>query len=517
MASVLVVDDDVVSREYLRTLCTHSGHRVYEAPDGDTALQMVDRHRPDAVITDLLMPGLHGCDLARTLRSDPRTASLPIAFNTAHYDKREIQPIAQACGVHDVIYKPATPAVVMSVVDSMLERGHEAAAVRSDREVARLQGLLAETQRLTLAGTWHLDPHTGMVMLSAELADRLGLIAPQMPRQQVWHHIHPDDRGPLAGAVVGVLRSGRPRTIRLRMADRRGAVHDLVMAFHATWAGGRRTLRGVAQDITEICHDQRLRVHAHAQRQAARQMRDTLHAAMVPRDQPTVDTADVAAAYLTAPERTDTGGDWYDIMPLPDGRTLLSIGAAAGHRIPGPAAAGPMRAVLRAYAIENPDPADVLARMNNYLIATALDTTYVTVLAALYDPADGRLQVANAGHPLPLLVTHDADTGIPDIQPLVTSDPPLGIRAGAAFHAHHLWLTPEMSVCAYTDGLIDDYAEAVSDTTPLIDAIAAAMTTAPGRRHRPTAQHLVNQAISALLSTDVPQDDICLFVLRARI
>lgn len=547
MASVLVVDDDAASREYLRTLVTHGGHEVFEAADGETALRLVDEHRPDAVITDVLMPGLDGCELARMLRSRPGTAALPIAFNTAHYDRWEIQPMARACGVREVIYKPAAPITVLAVVDALLARtpapvadggrpddfvdqhrqtlkaklvqtaaalqATHARETRLRREVGHLQGLLAETQHLTWAGAWHLNPATGAVVLTRDVSDRLGLATPEVPRRQLWQRIHPDDRGRFAALALGVLRDGRPRTIRLRIGGAGGAVRELVVAVHAALLDGRRTLRGVAQDITGICRDQRLKVHAHALRQADRLMRDQLHAAMVPRDLPTVAAVDVAAVYLTAPGRTDTGADWYDTLPLPDGRILLSIGSVAGHRIPGPAVAGPMRAVLRAYAVEDPDPAPLLARLNRYLTAAGLDNTYVTVLAALYDPGTAELRLANAGHPVPLLITHDE--GRPRVRKLVTPDPPLGIHTGVDFQAQRLELTSGTTLCAYTDGLTDDYAGAESGLARLIGAITRAMTLSRGPDGRPSAQHLLNQAIKALLSGDVRADDVCLFLLRA--
>ena len=107
MATLLVVDDDAPSREFMRTLLTYRGHRVEQASDGDLALAMAARRPPDVVITDVLMPGLDGYELARALRGEPATRHIPIVFNTAHYGPREIRSLADACGVRDVILKPA--------------------------------------------------------------------------------------------------------------------------------------------------------------------------------------------------------------------------------------------------------------------------------------------------------------------------------------------------------------------------------------------------------------------------
>jgi serine phosphatase RsbU (regulator of sigma subunit)/DNA-binding response OmpR family regulator len=543
MASVLVVDDDTASRHYLRALLTHRGHHVHEAPDGETALRMANQHRPAAIFTDVLMPGLDGCELARILRSQPPTATVPIVFNTAHYDRGEIQPLARACGVHHILRKPAKPATVLAVVDAVLTGGgHQApqpvdagwdfteqhrttmkakllqstAALQScqaredrlRREVTRLRGMLAHTREATAAGVWRLDQHSGTVLLSATLVDRLGLPA-RLPRREFWQRVHPDDRPGLAAAARAARRTSEPQTTRLRFADTDGAVRDLAVTCRSA---DRRRLWGIAQDLTEVCHEQRQRVHTHALAQAHRLISDSWHAAMVPHKPPAPATLDLASAYLTAPRRTDTGADWYDTLPLPDGRILVSIGSVAGHRLPGPTVAGPMRAVLRAYALEQPDPAGLLARLNHYLISTTTDDTYMTALAALYDPETATLELANAGHPPPLLIRHDPATGIPAVHRLPTQDPPLGISHDAIYRTQRLALGPGTRLCAYTDGLTGAYLGRPPHDLGIVDIVTTALTTAPGRR-TPAAQQILNRILTALLPVTAARDDIGLLIL----
>jgi serine phosphatase RsbU (regulator of sigma subunit) len=380
-------------------------------------------------------------------------------------------------------------------------------------EVSRMERLLSETQHVTRAGTWHLNPRTGVVTVAGGMAERLGFPSPDLPRHQLWRHIHPEDRGPLAAAVLSVQRGGPAKNIRIRLVDTGGVPRDLVVGCHGARVDGRRTLSGVVQDITRIAHEERLRVHAHTMMQAERRSRDEMHAMMAPRRLPASAGVDLAAVYLSAPDRVDTGADWYDSLPLPDGRVLLSVASTAGHRLPGPAVAGPLRAVLRAYAVENPEPADVLARLNNYLTTTGLDETYVTALVALFDPADGQLCLANAGHPAPLVI--NLHNGIPRVRRLGTVDPPLGIHVGVAFQTHRLSLTPDTTVYAYTDGLVDDYGRAAPDLTRLGSTVIAAMTAPPHDYPVPSAQRLLNQALRSALRTAAPlQDDLCMLVLR---
>src|SRR5690349_3533949 len=233
---------------------------------------------------------------------------------------------------------------------------------------------------------------------------------------------------------------------------------------------------------------------------------------MVPRKLPAPATIDLASAYLTAPNRTDSGADWYDILPQSDGRILLSVGSVAGHQRPGPAVAGPMRAVLRAYALEQPEPAHLLARLTHYLFATTDDDTYVTALAVLYDPATGVLRLANAGHPAPLTIRYDPATGVPDVRAVPTADPPLGITADPHYQTQLLTLGPGTYLCAYTDGLTDAYIDTPPGNTGLVDIVRAALTTAPVRR-TPTAQQTLDRILMTLLPIAAPLDDIGMLIL----
>src|SRR4051812_26245057 len=105
MATVLVVDDRATNRELVRTLLGHQGHRVIEAHEGAEALDLAHAQHPDVVLTDLLMPGMDGYELARELRAAPDTARTPIVFYTTNDLEAETRPFAAACGVARVLLK----------------------------------------------------------------------------------------------------------------------------------------------------------------------------------------------------------------------------------------------------------------------------------------------------------------------------------------------------------------------------------------------------------------------------
>src|SRR5688572_1390081 len=188
-------------------LLNHRGHESREACDGDSALMLVARQSPDAVITDVLMPGLDGYQLARALRSQPATRHLPIAFSTAHYGPQEIQPLAAACDVRDVIFKPAHPTTVLATIDALLVPG-QISVPPADQ--------LVETQRLTRSGTWELDPETFTIVVSPELRDLLALPSTRLRLDQLARRVHPEDLAGVTTTAENTWVTGSPGVAEVR-------------------------------------------------------------------------------------------------------------------------------------------------------------------------------------------------------------------------------------------------------------------------------------------------------------
>ena len=89
MAAVLVVDDNVTGCKLLRAVLESEGHAVITASDGHKALEVLERHSVQAVISDLLMPGLDGFRLCREIRQDKRWSKIPFICYTAIYGSQD--------------------------------------------------------------------------------------------------------------------------------------------------------------------------------------------------------------------------------------------------------------------------------------------------------------------------------------------------------------------------------------------------------------------------------------------
>jgi diguanylate cyclase (GGDEF)-like protein len=121
MADILVVDDNRANREALASLLEVAGHHVVRLPDAPKALDQARSHPPDLLISDVLMPGMDGYVLARELRADPRTATVPVIFYTAYFAGQDAQELAEAHGVARVLVKPSDNDVILRAVQEVLD------------------------------------------------------------------------------------------------------------------------------------------------------------------------------------------------------------------------------------------------------------------------------------------------------------------------------------------------------------------------------------------------------------
>ncbi|KAM3093927.1 PleD family two-component system response regulator [Phormidesmis sp. 146-35] len=121
MCAVLVVDDSAMIRLMLKEYLSESGFEVVEAIDGVEAIAHIQSHRPDLVITDIVMPRMNGYELCRWIKSDPKTKSIPVMMcTTKNEDFDRYWGLKQ--GADAYISKPYRPIEMMNAVRYLLER-----------------------------------------------------------------------------------------------------------------------------------------------------------------------------------------------------------------------------------------------------------------------------------------------------------------------------------------------------------------------------------------------------------
>jgi PAS domain S-box-containing protein len=183
---------------------------------------------------------------------------------------------------------------------------------------------------------------------------------------------------------------------------------------------------------------------------------ETLQRSLLP-DLPTIPGITAAAHYLSASSAADVGGDFYDLLRLPDGAVGIAIGDVVGHDVTAAAAMGHLRGLLRACAWDAPDndPGEVLGRVDRLVqglhVAPMATMVYGRAEPPESDGAPWRLRLANAGHP-PLLLRHV--DGSVELLDGVT-----GLLIGVDDRHRRTSITFDLprgsTLVAYTDGLIE--------------------------------------------------------------
>ena len=146
---VLVVDDEPEIRNLLERTLSARGFTVETAPDGEEALARVAARRPALVLLDAMLPRIHGFEVARRLRADPRTRDVPVVMMTAVYRGwRFAQDAREAYGAEDYIEKPFRLDDVVRRIDLVLE----ATASRGPVKPSGGELMLRRGKELLLAG-----------------------------------------------------------------------------------------------------------------------------------------------------------------------------------------------------------------------------------------------------------------------------------------------------------------------------------------------------------------------------
>jgi DNA-binding response OmpR family regulator len=129
----LVIDDEAPIRLLCRVNLEAEGVEVLEAADGATGLELAKREKPDAILLDVMMPGLDGWSVAERLLSAEETRAIPIIFLTARADLRDRVRGMDAGGL-DYVTKPFNPVELASLVREVV-----AAVARGEREQLRTE------------------------------------------------------------------------------------------------------------------------------------------------------------------------------------------------------------------------------------------------------------------------------------------------------------------------------------------------------------------------------------------
>jgi len=303
------------------------------------------------------------------------------------------------------------------------------------RDPEQPEFVLAGVRGCTVHGKGHRIK-MGLGMVGHVAATRKMHYAPDVTRDPYYMACEPDTRSEVAiplqreGDLVGVFT----------------ASHCELDAFCPDQL---RLLQGLCAHVAVAVHNARRFGDEREQRERmSREAEEarSIQQALLPRSSPLIPGFSVSGLSIPA---GSVGGDWYDFIPLPDGRWGLVLADVSGKGTAAALLMSATRGMLRSLAQTGSGPAEVLTRLNNMMIEDFPSGRFVTMVYAELDPSSRVLRIANAGHLAPLLVEPSGHRWINHEHGL-----PLGISA-SKFSETEVTLDEHSRIAFYSDGITE--------------------------------------------------------------
>ncbi len=160
-------------------------------------------------------------------------------------------------------------------------------------------------------------------------------------------------------------------------------------------------------------------------------------------------SADIEICGVTRPANT-VGGDFYDVLPMPDGRVIVTLGDVAGKGSPAALLMALLLAVLRTLVDEALESRALMARLNAQICRHSPASRFITLFYAMYSPSTGQLTYVNAGQTPPLLRRLDGR-----YERLNGTGVALGMFDGSTYESVNTHLAPGDALVMYSDGITE--------------------------------------------------------------
>ena len=181
MTKILLVEDEVALSEPLTFLLEKEGYEIIVAEDGTAALELFAKHSPDLVLLDLMLPGIPGTEVCRTIRLSSQTPIIMLTAKDSEIDK----VVGLELGADDYVTKPYSSRELLARVRAVLRRNHteveetssvmDIAGIRldADRHTLHVQGTLVATPLKEFELLEYLMSNAGRVLTRGQLIDRV--------------------------------------------------------------------------------------------------------------------------------------------------------------------------------------------------------------------------------------------------------------------------------------------------------------------------------------------------------
>ncbi len=515
--NLLLVDDDEAKRYVIATWLRRAGHTVTEARTGLEALGKVEA--AELVLLDVNLPDMSGFDVCRMIKSEPRTAAIPViqVSSTAVEVADRAHGLTQ--GADAYLVEPTEPAELLATVTAALR--YSRARQRAERTAAMLAKLATVTMNINAAETFDglaAAAVTGVVgIFSAEVILILEMPDGQSRRTSARPGRTGTERrgGPpgLAARVADhVLSPGKASGIAavtaedwLRLVPDSTLRREVILAAARTRPG--KAAAAIVVDGAGFSGDEDMQILSQLAQsvaiglEALRSSAEdhlvalTLQRSFLPVSLPAIPGMEMAVRYLPASDHAEVGGDFYEALPWRDG-VLIAIGDVQGHSLSAATVMGELRHALRAFVSEGHPPLAITGLVNEVLrrFHPGIIATLCLVLA---DPATGELTIVNCGHMPPLLADGTGARYVGEG----------GLMLGLPRHEPHVEqavLPAGGTVLLFTDGLVEDRGVLLDDNLEKLRAAGAGAADSE-------VEAFANQVISLFGPSE---DDVAMIAVR---
>jgi hypothetical protein len=384
------------------------------------------------------------------------------------------------------------------------DAGGKMREVRPEHEFST--DLMNAARRMARIGSWSFDLVDEELRVSPEFSRLIGrdlgdLAALGYPGF-LSEPVEPDERD-LVRAVLREVVVGDEIELEVRMRRPDGTTfHAAVRGEAVARPAGGVVVHGWLQDITDrrLADETIARAEATAE-VAAREheIAAELQASLLPATSFEVDHLRIATLYRPGQVGTEVGGDWYDVIPLADGRTALVMGDVMGHGVHAAVVMGQLRTAVRAYARLGM-PGHVVMECVDQLMLDLFPDQIATCLYAEFDPRTLVVRLVAAGHVPPIVRQTDGATRRLE----VAAHPPFGLGR-PYIEAAETTLRPGEVLVLYTDGLVErrdrDVEEGIAELRDRVGRLAGPLTALP-------------EQLTAEMLPGGPEDDVALLLAQ---